>query len=244
MGSVSMGNGDIIGILDLTLLDRGASEEELIRLCERAVAHRVAAVCVFSEHGRFVRSLLPEEVKVASVVGGFPVGWRDPTKVSKAITEAIDFGADEIDCVLEPTPNGGVSSEEDLQILSAMRDACGEKTLKVIIETPLMDEHSIRATSRLAMASGADFVKTCTGKRGDCTDEDARILSMEANRHLVTMGERKGVKISGGIRKTEDARRMLSIMQKEGISTGNPNESRIGASSLLDDLIDGGLGRN
>ena len=181
---------------------------------------------------------------MASVVGGFPVGWRDPTKVSKAISEAIDFGADEIDCVLEPTPNGGVSSEEDLQILSAMRDACGEKTLKVIIETPLMDEHSIRATSRLAMASGADFVKTCTGKRGDCTDEDARILSMEANRHLVTMGERKGVKISGGIRKTEDARRMLSIMQKEGISTGNPNESRIGASSLLDDLIDGGLGRN
>ena len=244
MGSVSMGNGDIIGILDLTLLDRGASEEDLVRLCERAVAHRVAAVCVFSEHVRFVRSLLPEEVKVASVVGGFPVGWRDPTKVSKAITEAIDFGADEIDCVLEPTPNGGVSSEEDLQILSAMRDACGEKTLKVIIETPLMDEHSIRATSRLAMASGADFVKTCTGKRGDCTDEDARILSMEANRHLVTMGERKGVKISGGIRKTEDARRMLSIMQKEGISTGNPNESRIGASSLLDDLIDGGLGRN
>ena len=244
MGSVSMGNGDIIGILDLTLLDRGASEEELIRLCERAVAHRVAAVCVFSEHVRFVRSLLPEEVKVASVVGGFPVGWRDPTKVSKAISEAIDFGADEIDCVLEPTPNGGVSSEEDLKILSAMRDACGKKTLKVIIETPLMDEHSIRATSRLAMASGADFVKTCTGKRGDCTDEDARILSMEANRHLVTMGERKGVKISGGIRKTEDARRMLSIMQKEGISTGNPNESRIGASSLLDDLIDGGLGRN
>ena len=107
-----------------------------------------------------------------------------------------------------------------------------------------MDEHSIRATSRLAMASGADFVKTCTGKRGDCADEDARILSMEANRHLVTMGERKGVKISGGIRKTEDARRMLSIMLKEGISTGNPNESRIGASSLLDDLIDGGLGRN
>ena len=94
MGSVSMGNGDIIGILDLTLLDRGASEEELIRLCERAVAHRVAAVCVFSEHVRFVRSLLPEEVKVASVVGGFPVGWRDPTKVSKAITEAIDFGAE------------------------------------------------------------------------------------------------------------------------------------------------------
>ena len=244
MGSVSMGNGDIIGILDLTLLDRGASEEDLVRLCERAVAHRVAAVCVFSEHVGFVRSLLPEEVKVASVVGGFPIGWRDPTKVSKAISEAIDFGADEIDCVLEPTPNGGDSSEEDLQILSAMRDACGEKTLKVIIETPLMDEHSIRAISRLAMASGADFVKTCTGKRGDCTDEDARILSMEANRHLVTMGERKGVKISGGIRKTEDARRMLSIMQKEGISTGNPNESRIGASSLLDDLIDGGLGRN
>ena len=239
-----MGNGDIIRILDLTLLDRGASEEDLIRLCERAVTHRAAAVCVFSEHVRFVRDLLPEEVRVASVVGGFPVGWRDPVKVSKAITEAIDFGTDEIDCVLEPQLHGSFPGESELALLLAMREASGDKILKVIIETPLLDEHSIRATSRLAMASGADFVKTCTGKRGDCTDEDARILSMEANRHLVTMGERKGVKISGGIRKTEDARRMLSIMQKEGISTGNPNESRIGASSLLDDLIDGGLGRN
>ena len=181
---------------------------------------------------------------MASVVGGFPVGWRDPVKVSKAITEAIDFGTDEIDCVLEPQLHDGFPGESELALLLAMREASGDKILKVIIETPLLDEHSIRATSRLAMASGADFVKTCTGKRGDCTDEDARILSMEANRHLVTMGERKGVKISGGIRKTEDARRMLSIMQKEGISTGNPNESRIGASSLLDDLIDGGLGRN
>ena len=244
MGSVSMGNGNIIRILDLTLLDRGASEEDLIRLCERAVTHRAAAVCVFSEHVRFVRDLLPEEVRVASVVGGFPVGWRDPVKVSKAITEAIDFGTDEIDCVLEPQLHDGFPGESELALLLAMREASGDKILKVIIETPLLDEHSIRATSRLAMASGADFVKTCTGKRGDCTDEDARILSMEANRHLVTMGERKGVKISGGIRKTEDARRMLSIMQKEGISTGNPNESRIGASSLLDDLIDGGLGRN
>ena len=244
MGSVSMGNGDIIRILDLTLLDRGASEEDLIRLCERAVTHRAAAVCVFSEHVRFVRDLLPEEVRVASVVGGFPVGWRDPVKVSKAITEAIDFGTDEIDCVLEPQLHDSFPGESELALLLAMREASGDKILKVIIETPLLDEHSIRATCRLAMASGADFVKTCTGKRGDCSDEDARILSMEANRHLVTMGERKGVKISGGIRKTEDARRMLSIMQKEGISTGNPNESRIGASSLLDDLIDGGLGRN
>ena len=244
MGSVSMGNGDIIRILDLTLLDRGASEEDLIRLCERAVTHRAAAVCVFSEHVRFVRDLLPEEVRVASVVGGFPVGWRAPVKVSQAITEAIDFGTDEIDCVLEPQLHDSFPGESELALLLAMREASGDKILKVIIETPLLDEHSIRATSRLAMASGADFVKTCTGKRGDCTDEDARILSMEANRHLVTMGERKGVKISGGIRKTEDARRMLSIMQKEGISTGNPNESRIGASSLLDDLIDGGLGRN
>ena len=79
MGSVSMENEEIIRILDLTLLDRGASEEDLIGLCERAVAHGTAAVCVFSEHVGFVRSLLPEEVRVASVVGGFPEGWRDPS---------------------------------------------------------------------------------------------------------------------------------------------------------------------
>ena len=178
MGSVSMENEEIIGILDLTLLDRGASEEDLIGLCERAVAHGTAAVCVFSEHVGFVRSHLPEEVRVASVVGGFPEGWRDPSEVSRAISQSVDEGADEIDCVLEPKQQDGFPGESELALLLAMREASRDKILKVIIETPLLDEHSIRATSRLAMASGADFVKTCTGKRGDCTDDDARILSL------------------------------------------------------------------
>ena len=122
MGSVSMGNGDIIGILDLTLLDRGASEEDLVRLCERASP--IALLLSAS----FLSTLdcqgpPPRRGESGLRGGGFPVGWRDPTKVSKAISEAIDFGADEIDCVLEPTPNGGDASEEDLQILSAMREA-------------------------------------------------------------------------------------------------------------------------
>tara|TARA_B100000035_G_scaffold175175_1_gene149467 strand:+ start:260 stop:994 length:735 start_codon:yes stop_codon:yes gene_type:complete len=244
MGSGIMEDSEIVSILDLTLLDRGASEEELASLCLRAEKYRTAAVCVFSEHVRYVRNKLSENIRVAAVVGGFPRGWRDPSKISQAIMEAIESGADEIDCVLEPREDGVSVGEEELLMLSSMKESCQGKTLKVIIETPLLDERSIRAVCRMAMASGADFVKTCTGKRGPCSDEDARILSMEAKRHHVTMGERKGVKISGGIRNKRDARRLLSIMEGEGVSTRDPNEARIGASSLLDDLIDGGLGRN
>ena len=118
-----------------------------------------------------------------------------------------------------------------------MREASAECVLKVIIETPMLEDRSIRACTRLVLAAGADFVKTCTGKRGECSSEAARILAFEVMRHGVTMGGRPGVKLSGGIGSLDDVNRLVEIVNSEDPSIQGPSRLRIGASSLLHELI-------
>jgi deoxyribose-phosphate aldolase len=227
----------VLDILDLTLLDHGASESDLDELCKRAELHRPAAVCVFSEHVAFVRERLDEGISVAAVVGGFPVGWQDSASIREAVESAVRAGADEVDCVLEPRDSPDFPGEHELFLLTSMREGSHGCKLKVIIETPLLSEHDIRAVSRMALAAGADFVKSCTGKRGSCSDEDARLLAFEIKRHSVTMGEERGVKLSGGIRVMDDVVRLLGIVDGQYEEISGPSRLRIGASSLLDDIL-------
>ena len=184
----------VLDLLDLTLLDHDASEADLDALCQRANTHRPAAVCVFSEHVPYVRSRLDDGIALAAVAGGFPVGDDDPSAVSESIRVAVKAGADEIDCVLEPRDAEDFPREPELAMLLAMREASAGCALKVIIETPLLGERSMRAVVRMALAAGAEFVKSCTGKRGGCSDEAAGILAFEVMRHGVTMWDRRGVK--------------------------------------------------
>ena len=227
----------VLDLLDLTLLDHTASQADLDALCERANDHRPAAVCVFSEHVAHVRSRLDDSIPVAAVAAGFPVGESDPAAASEAIHAAVLAGAAEIDCVLEPRDNEDFPGEPELAMLIAMREASAGCALKVIIETPLLDEHSMRGTARMALAAGADFVKSCTGKRGGCSDEAASILAFEVMRHGITMGSHPGVKLSGGISTLEDVERLLRLVSSEDPSIEGPKRLRIGASSLLDELI-------
>ena len=227
----------VLDLLDLTLLDHTASQADLDALCERANDHRPAAVCVFSEHITHVRSRLDDSIPVAAVAAGFPIGEDNPAVASEAIRAAVQAGADEIDCVLEPRDNEDFPGEPELAMLIAMREASAGCALKVIIETPLLDERSMRGTARMAMAAGADFVKSCTGKRGGCSDEAASILAFEVMRHGITMGSHPGVKLSGGISTLEDVERLLRLVSSEDPSIEGPKRLRIGASSLLDELI-------
>ena len=229
-----MNEREALDILDLTLLDLNASESELDELCRLANLHRPASVCVFSEHVSYVAQRL-EDISISAVAAGFPVGGDDPEQVAAAIRQAVEAGADEIDCVLEPS--GEAPGQSELAMLIAMREASDNCVLKVIIETPLLDEHSMRASTRMVLAAGADFVKTCTGKRGGCSDQAAQILAFEVMRHGVTMGSRKGVKLSGGIGTLDDVNRLVSIVNSQGSSIQGPARLRIGASSLLNELI-------
>ena len=205
----------VLALLDLTLLAHNASEADLDALCERANEYRPAAVCVFSEHIAHVRARLDDAIPVAAVAAGFPVGESDPAAVSEAIRVAVLAGAGEIDCVLEPREAEDFPHEPELAVLIAMREASAGCVLKVIIETPLLDERSMRATARMALAAGADFVKSCTGMRGGCSDEAAEILAFEVMRHGITMGSHPGVKLSGGISTLDDVERLLGLVNSE-----------------------------
>ena len=234
----------ILELIDLTLLDRSASEEDIASLCRVANEQGTAAVCVFPEHAQSVRDNLGEGVSLAVVAGGFPEGTESPEDISLAIAEAVSSGADEIDCVLEPRGSGDFPGQEELAKLIAMREASSGLVLKVIVETPMLGDRQIRAVARMALATGADFVKTCTGKRGPCSDEHAEILADEVSRHCISFEGSPGIKLSGGISRRGDAERLLGLVMSRDESISGAGRLRIGASSLVDDIVSGGLGRN
>ena len=242
--SEAMDTRDILELIDLTLLDRDATEDDLIGLCSVANEQRSAAVCVFPEHARFIRGHLEDGVAIAVVAGGFPEGTESPEDVYLAVEEAVSSGADEIDCVLEPRDSDSFPGQEELAKLIAMREASSGLVLKVIVESPLLEERGLRAVTRMALSTGADFVKTCTGKRGTCSDEHAKVLAEEVSRHCLSFDGRPGVKLSGGISRKEDAERLVGIVMDRDESISGASRLRIGASSLIDDIVNGGLGRN
>ena len=118
-----------------------------------------------------------------------------------------------------------------------MREASEGKILKVIIETPLLTERKIRAVTRMSLAVGVDFVKTCTGKRGECKESDVDILSYELMRHELTFKECLGMKISGGIGDKMKLMRFIELIRKNDSEIINEKRLRVGSSSLIENLI-------
>jgi len=232
-----METGEILDLLDLTLLDRGADEDSLEVLCGLANQHKPAAVCVFAEHGVAVRKMLGDDIALAVVAGGFPQGSHSPDEISEAVRTAVSTGADEVDCVLEPRDDDDFPNDMELAKLIAMRESSQGLILKVIVETPLLDERKLRAVTRMALSVGADFVKTCTGKRGHCSEEAASTIAYEIGRHCLSFEGKPGLKLSGGVSSRGDAERLIALVKEQESSISGPSRLRIGSSSLLLDLI-------
>ena len=229
--------GEILDLLDLTLLDRGADEDSLEVLCGLANQHKPAAVCVFAEHGVAVRKMLGDDIAQAVVAGGFPQGSHSPDEISEAVRTAVSTGADEVDCVLEPRDDDDFPNDMELAKLIAMRESSQGLILKVIVETPLLDERKLRAVTRMALSVGADFVKTCKGKRGHCSEEAASTIAYEIGRHCLSFEGKPGLKLSGGVSSRGDAERLIALVKEQESSISGPSRLRIGSSSLLLDLI-------
>jgi deoxyribose-phosphate aldolase len=191
------------------------------------------------------RALDGTAVKVATVAN-FPAGGTNVSRISGDIAEALDDGAQEIDLVLPW--KAFLSGEEGLaeDMVSEARASCGAAVLKVILETGAFpDQAAIAAAARLAIAAGADFLKTSTGKHPPgktamgATPEAARTLL-----HVIKSAERAvGLKLSGGIRSLADAQLYLSLVDGEmGAEWASPGRLRIGASSLHGALVDAIIG--
>jgi deoxyribose-phosphate aldolase len=229
-------NNDIIRLTDYTLLNEEENEHEMRDFLTKAKKYNPAAVCLFVKDIQLAKEILGSDIPIAAVVGGFPIGDVDCDEIRKEISNAITLGADEIDIVLEPRDDENFPNQIELEKLIAMREATQDKILKVIIETPLLTERKIRAVARMALAVGVDFVKTCTGKRGDCKEIDVEILSYELMRHELIFGQSLGMKISGGISSKERAMKFFQIISEMDEKIIHGKRLRIGSSSLIENL--------
>ena len=190
-------------LFDHTILKPDASREAVEKICKEALQYNFASVCVNQYRTKLVSEMLSgSDVKVCTVVG-FPLGAVS-TEVKVFETKAaIMDGATEIDMVI----NVGAMKDGDFEYvendIKKVKEACGDITLKVIIETCLLTDEQKEKACQLSMKAGADFVKTSTGfSTGGATKEDVTLMRK-------TVGNVCQVKASGGIRDTKTAKEMV-----------------------------------
>ncbi|KWX02458.1 deoxyribose-phosphate aldolase [Carbonactinospora thermoautotrophica] len=238
-----------IRVIDLTTLEGQDTPGKVRALCAKArrpdpsdpSVPQVAAVCVYPDLVPVAKQhLAGTPIKVASVATAFPSG-RASRQVKIADTrDAVAAGADEIDMVID---RGAFLAGRYLQVfeeIRAVKDACGDAHLKVILETgELATYDNVRRASWLAMLAGADFIKTSTGKVQSAATLPVTLVMLEAVRDFrAATGRQVGVKPAGGIRTAKDAIRYLVLVNETaGEDWLDPAWFRIGASSLLNDLL-------
>jgi deoxyribose-phosphate aldolase len=230
-----------ISCIDYTSLEGSDTPNKIRTMCAKAIEFGVASVCVYPLLVSVTTNTLNgSNVKVCSVAGGFPSGLYPLETRLNEIRFAIDNGADEIDVVMNRS--AFLSGDYDVVYteIASMRDACGSVRMKVILETgELPDCDAIRNASYIAMEAGADFIKTSTGKIATGATLKSALCMMDAIADYHRMyGRKVGMKPSGGIRNVEDALRFIALARNAlGPEWLSPELFRIGASSLLDELI-------
>lgn len=228
-----------IALLDLTSLNDGDDNAAALALCRRAVTPfgAVAAVCLWPRFVGFAcEALAGTGVKIATVVN-FPHGEDAPDRIAAATRGAVADGADEIDVVAPWRRFLAGDAASFTEVLAACRAACGDGVrLKVILESGAFeDAGALRAAADLALAAGADFLKTSTGKREPGATLEAMDVFYDA---ILAAGVRAGVKASGGVRTAEQAQAYLAQADaRMGPDWATAATFRFGASALLDALL-------
>jgi deoxyribose-phosphate aldolase len=235
--------------MDLTTLEGTDTAGKIVALCAKAVRPNpldtsippVAAVCLYPQLVPVaVEQLRGTGVHVASVGGGFPSGLGPLDARIREVAEVVELGADEVDIVLNRSLFLGGRYAQAFEELAAAREAAGAARLKVILESGELGSYDrIRQASMLAMAAGADFIKTSTGKIATGATLPAALCMMEAARdfHRQT-GRMTGVKVAGGVRKSKQAIQYLVLLfETLGSEWMTPDLFRIGASTLLNDVL-------
>ena len=239
----------LLNCIDLTTLKCTDTEESVLKFTEKVNdltdtypdIPSVAAICVYPNMAEIVNDTLEADgVNIACVSGGFPSSQTFMEVKVAETAMALHCGADEIDIVM---PVGkflsgdyeGVSDE-----ISEIKDICGDKKLKVILETGvLMTAENIKKASLICMYSGADFIKTSTGKEAISATPDAALVMCEAiHEYYKETGRKVGFKAAGGINTVKKALAYYTIVKEVlGNEWLNNEWFRIGASSLANPLL-------
>lgn len=240
---------DIYGYIDLTSLTSVDTREDIWKLTdqvnqfdgENPEIPNVAAICTYPLFTEVVKqALTADHVSIAAVAAGFPSSQTFIEIKIAEIAMAVMEGADEIDVVL----NLGLFMEEEFEELCVeldeIKESCRDARLKVILETgALKTAENIQIASILSLYSGADFIKTSTGKEyPGASVEAAYVMAKVLKQYETITGRRAGLKVSGGIRTAEDAVKYYTIVKEVlGKEWLDKAHFRIGASSLVKDLM-------
>ncbi len=229
----------VLAVLELTSLGEDDTTATIASLCKAAASGgHPAAVCVYPEHVETARRVLDTEgaadVAVATVVN-FPDGSNELGRALRETRRALAAGADEIDIVFPWRAYLDGDRESGPLILRGCKDICGERPLKAILETgELGDPLLIRELSFSALASGADFIKTSTGKMASGATLAAARVILQCLRERNGRG---GFKAAGGIRSIAEAGRYLALADEIlGPDWTTSAHFRIGASALFTEI--------
>jgi len=238
-----------VRMVDLTTLEGADTPGKITDLCVKAVrpdpadaaVPPVAAVCVYPDLVPAARAgVAGSPVKVASVATAFPSGRASLAVKLADVADAVAAGADEVDMVIDRGAFLAGRYGQVYEEIRAVRQACGGAHLKVILETgELATLDNVSRASWLAMLAGADFIKTSTGKVSPASTPPVAHVMLAAVRDFAdATGRQVGVKVAGGIRTAKDAVRYLVLVHETaGPDWLTPDLFRIGASSLLNDLL-------
>ena len=238
-----------ISMMDLTTLEGMDTPGKVIQMSSKAVRPdptdpsipSVAVVCVYPAMVPYARQAVEGTgVKVASVATYFPSGQVDIGLKVEETRQVVEAGADEVDMVIN---RGAFLAGDYYRVFDEIvrvKEACGDAHLKVILETGELETlDNVRRASVLAMAAGADFIRTSTGKVSPAATLPVFLVMLEAIRDFrAATGVKVGMKPAGGIRTAKDAIRYLVVLNETlGEEWMSPDWFRIGASSLLNDVL-------
>ena len=220
-----MTKNEIMKYVDHTLLLQGATWSDIKAICDDGLKYGTASVCIPPSYVKEAAEYLGDRLAVCTVIG-FPNGYNT-TKVKCAETaDAIENGAEEIDMVINIGDLKGGRYDRILEEIKAIKAVCGDKILKVIIETCLLsDEEKIRMC-KIVTEAGADFIKTSTGfSTAGATPADIKLFAEN-------VGEGVKIKAAGGIKSFEDAENFIAL-----------GATRLGTSRLVT-LLKGEAGKS
>ncbi|MFU0831410.1 MAG: Deoxyribose-phosphate aldolase [Oscillospiraceae bacterium] len=205
----------ILSTVDHTLLTQTATWDEIRDLCDDAVKYSTASVCIPASYVERAKKYLGDKMAVCTVIG-FPNGYSTTTVKAFEAKDAIENGADEIDMVANIGWIKDGLYDRQLEEIQKIKEICGNRILKVIIETCLLSREEKIRMCEIVTESGADFIKTSTGfSTGGATFEDVALFA----EHI---GPNVRIKAAGGIKTLDDAEHFLSL-----------GASRLGTSRII-----------
>jgi deoxyribose-phosphate aldolase len=238
-----------VSMIDLTTLEGADTPGKVRHLCAKAVVPApelpevpsCAAVCVYPSLVGVAREALSGTgVRAASVATAFPSGQASLEVKLRDTEDAVAAGADEIDMVISREAFLTGDDHRVMEEIVRVKEACGDAHLKVIIETAELGSYDhVRHASMISMEAGADFVKTSTGKAATGATPGTVLVMLEAIRDYGDRsGRAVGMKAAGGVSNSKAALHMLVLVKETlGDEWLTPERFRIGASSLLNDLL-------